>query len=129
MYWAITLPPQQQLALQHFVKQFMPIPKGWDIYCEHITLAHKASLPDKEWLDIHRILTNFAGTKVAFKITGIAKNDNVLAVRVSIGTTNKHSHITIAVKEGHKPVESNELEDWQEIWSDTFEGYVTFRPK
>ena len=52
-------------------------------------------------------------------------NDNVMALQVTTMTANETSHITIATRDGHKPVESNEIKNWYGLYcAEEFEGYL-----
>lgn len=93
------------------------------MYCDHITLIHSSH---KDWVTASKLLCNFSGYKVQFSLINIGYNDNVIAFRVSTLTANEHSHITIACRDEHKPVESNEITKWERLYcAETFEGTLT----
>lgn len=114
MYWAIELSGETRNRILNLISLVVSNPLEWTIYCDHITVAHPKQLTFG-WEKIDNILSNFEGHSVCFKITGLAQNENVIAIGVSVKTLNEHSHITIACAPGHKPAESNNLENWTPI--------------
>ena len=117
MYWALQLTKETSIKIQRLVALATDIPKDWTVYCDHITVAHSKQLHSEAWEMIDNVLSNFEGHSVPFRITGLAENENVIAVKVSAKTLNKHSHITIACAQGHFPVESNDLKNWTPVLS------------
>jgi len=117
MYWAIKFSEETKNKILKLLENCqIEIPSDWKVYCDHITLVHQASVDQKTWEMVDTILHNFENDMAYFRITGFARNAKVMAVSVSAGTLNKVSHITIAVAPGHKPVESNDLENWEKVW-------------
>ena len=107
MYYGIFLEPVVKDILIKRYKSL--IPADWTVYADHITLVHKV---DKNYDVLAKMLDNFIWQKMAFNIIGFGISENAVALLVDINTQNKHSHITLAVKPGHKPVESNLIENW-----------------
>lgn len=114
MYWAIELSGETKNRILRLVALAVRIPEEWITHCDHITVAHSKQLA-LTWEEIDNILSNFEGHSVCFKITSLAQNESVIAIGVSVKILNEHSHITIACAPGHKPVESNNLENWTPI--------------
>ena len=84
------------------------VPKDWRIYCDHCTLIHHSC----ENQTIVPFLDAFLGTRVRFFIVAIGKSENAIAYKVSLPSMNETAHITVAVAPGHKPVESNDIKNW-----------------
>lgn len=82
--------------------------EGWKIYCDHCTILHKTH----ENQDIRKYLDLICGHPIKFYITGVGVSDNAIAALVDLPSENKVSHVTLAVAPGHKPMESNDIEDW-----------------
>lgn len=85
------------------------VPRSWNEKNHHMTL-HMGPLRDGD-PDL--------GTRVAMRVDAIGEKDGrALAVRVADSTVqsdNKVPHITLAVNNGGKPVESNEITNWVDI--------------
>lgn len=86
----------------------LPYLEGWRIYADHCTLLHRTHKNQyiKKYLDMA------LKRPIQFNVIGFGVSENVIAVMVDLPSENETSHITLAVKEGHKPVESNDIEDW-----------------
>jgi hypothetical protein len=86
---------------------------GWEEIAHHCTINMGKLEPE---------FVPFIGNKYELKITGIGINERVIAVRISknsqagLISKNKCPHITIAVNRaaGAKPVESNNIENWED---------------
>lgn len=123
MYYAIKFSEEIKNRLLKVFNEFFGLDDNWEIYCDHITLIHSAS---KDWFIASKLLLNFCGHKVQFRLTSVGYNNNVIAFGVSTLTVNEHSHITMACKKGHKPVESNKITKWEKLYCvETFEGTLT----
>lgn len=79
---------------------------GWVIHSHHMTICLG---PSRE--------TSIINREVELRVVSIGETDGVLAVGVesSILTKNEVPHITLATKEGVKPVDSNKITDWKPI--------------
>lgn len=89
------------------------IPDDWKIIAHHVTIAFGQEIPEK-----FSKLKNNVGAKIGFMAEKVAMNDKVIAVGVSgVESLNDVPHITIAVnvKEGGKPVMSNDLTNWKPL--------------
>lgn len=123
MYYAIKFSQEMKNRLMKVYNAFFDLDDDWEMYCDHITLIHSTS---KDWYTASKLLYNFSGHKVQFRLTSVGYNDNVIAFGVDTMTANEHSHITMACKKGHKPFESNEISNWERLyWAKTFEGTLT----
>ena len=123
MYFAIKFSQETKNRLLKVFNTFFDLNDSWKVYCDHITLIHSSH---KEWETASKLLYNFSGHSVQFNIISIGYNDNVMAFEVNLLTTNEYSHITIACKNGHKPVESNEISKWEKLYcAENFSGFLT----
>ena len=123
MYYALKFSQETKNRLLKVFNTFFDIDDDWKVYCDHITLIHSSH---KEWYTASKLLYNFKGHSVQFSLTRVGYNDNVIAFEVDILTANEHSHITIACKNGHKPVESNQISRWERLYcAEQFSGILT----
>jgi len=119
-YTAIVLTEDsREKLLQHLEGK---IPDGWKIIAHHLTI-HMG--PPKEYMK------KWLGSFVSMTVDELAKNDKVMAVKVSLWEPTpvperRTPHITIAVnsKEGGKPVMSRKLQDWEKIEPIILRGQV-----
>lgn len=89
----------------------VPVPEGWTAVAHHMTIDHPARKGFRE------LGEDEEGRGDTLRVTHVARDDRVLAVRVSpsrFASRNDTAHITIATNPaaGGKPVHSNELTDW-----------------
>ena len=127
MYWALKLTTDTKDKLILMLPEKVIIPANWTRHLDHITLIHSKNVTREVWDAAFLILDNFICPKSEFRITGYAKNDSVIALRVDTRSMNHQSHITVATAPGHKPVESNDIKDdeWVEVWCpEKFVGYL-----
>ena len=98
------------------------IPDGWKKYCDHCTLIHH-SCKDQT---IVPFLDLFIGNFVSFRVIAIGRSEYAIAYMVDLPSMNKTAHITVAVAPGHKPVESNDIVDWnyRDIPDKIFYGHL-----
>ena len=127
MYYALKFSQETKNRLLKVFNTFFDLDDNWKIYCDHITLIHSSH---KEWETASKLLYNFIGHSVQFNLISIGYNDNVIAnviaFEVNILTANEHSHITMACKNGHKPVESNQINKWEKLYcAEEFSGILT----
>jgi hypothetical protein len=93
----------------------------WKKFAHHMTIAFGRGL---ECLG----LEEDEGKLVELKVTHAGHNDMVCAIRVEgYPTTNKTPHITLGVnvKDGGKPIMSNQIEKWNKIEPFILTGIVT----
>lgn len=96
------------------------IPNTWPLYADHMTIVYNDGSEEKN--EHANKLYRMLGWEEELRITSIGVSDKAIAFGVSnYKTQNEHSHITIAVAPGSKPVKSNEIKEWLPI--DSF--YVT----
>lgn len=109
MYYAVKLDEETRQRILERAKLLCPIPDGWKIYCDHITMCHSSH---KDWPKWDKVLHRHLGTEMVFRITGYGKSDYAIALSVDLYTANLVSHITIACAPGAKPVQSNGIKNW-----------------
>ena len=91
------------------------IPDEWEVYTHHMTINYGKGLPDNLKDDLGKIKE--------IRALAIGKSDKAMAVKVEgYHSDNDIPHITIAVnvKEGGKPVMSNDITKWKPL-----ENYIT----
>ena len=125
MYYSINFTPETQAKLWRVYNTFfVELGKEWDKYMDHITIIHSSN---PAWETAAKILSNFEHKECNFRLIGIGYSDNAVAFRVNTNTANEVSHITIAVRVGHKPVESNQITKWEKLYcNEEFSGTITF---
>lgn len=125
MYWAIQLSQEMKNKVMKVFYKFFEFPMDWTPHCDHITIIHSSH---KDWATASQLLLNFEGQPVKFTINGVGISLSAMALRVSTYTANKVSHITIATAPGVKPVESNNIENWEKLYcTEEFEGRLTLK--
>ena len=115
MYYALELSKEMQTRVMNVFRRFFEIPEEWKVYCDHITLIHSSH---KDWKTASKLLRNFIGTNVQFAILRVGISYCAMAFEVDTLSVNEHSHITICVAPDHKPVESNNITDWEKLYCD-----------
>ena len=103
-FYGVFLEEKDQMLL----RECTDIPEGWTIHCNHCTLIHRTCKDQT----IVPFLDLFLGRTVCFHTVAIGRSENVIAYAVDLPSMNKTAHITVAVAPGHKPVESNEITEW-----------------
>lgn len=90
------------------------IPDDWKIYCDHVTLVFNDGTPKaQEAADFYE--NYMLNQYVSMNITHIGITNKSIAFQVDYETENKHSHITVAVAQDAKPVNSNDIENWYKL--------------
>lgn len=85
----------------------------WKKYCDHVTIVYNDGNPEKQ--ELANSLDLLLGAQESMYVTHLGVSDKAVAFKVDYVTTNKISHITVAVAPGAKPVESNYITNWEEI--------------
>lgn len=119
MYSAVVLDERSQLKLAAWAEKNVKVnsvrlpvlvqQNGWKMYCHHMTIQFPGT-PE--------YVKNDVGENQTIEVTHIGISDKVVAVRVvGYPSTNKIPHITVAVnvKEGGKPMMSNQITDWTAV--------------
>jgi hypothetical protein len=122
MYSAVVLDEKSQLKLSAWAEKNVKVrgvrlpilvrDNGWKMYCHHMTIKFSGT-PD--------FVKPYLNTDQTLEVTHVGIGDKVVAVRVAgFPSNNKIPHITVAVnvRDGGKPVMSNEIKDWTTIPKD-----------
>lgn len=87
------------------------------VYLDHCTLLHKSQIQDNPELYTH--LEIKIGEEIPIMITSIGMSDKAFAFKVLVPifgmSANMIPHITIATYKGGKPVDSNDIPEWEPI--------------
>ena len=87
------------------------------IYLDHCTLLHRSQLHGNS--ELYSYLKASIGKEFPIKLIAIGVIDTALAFKVLLPESgicaNKTPHITIATYRGGKPVDSNNITDWELI--------------
>lgn len=93
------------------IRRVIGIPEGWVEYNDHITIKFRPSVDSEEgeWMRQN------VGRKFPIIVRTVGQNEKALALGVEckIPYNGEHMHVTIACAEGVKPVESNNIENWE----------------
>lgn len=119
MYSAVVLDEKSQLKLQSWAEKNIKVnhirlpilvrDNGWKMICHHMTVKFPGT-PE--------YLKRYLNTNQSLDVTHVGVSDKVVAVRVvGFPSDNKIPHITVAVnvREGGKPVMSNQITDWTPV--------------
>ena len=109
MYYAVKFDESTRNRLLERANLLCPIPDGWKIYCDHITICHSSN---KDWDKWNGFLKKHLGTEFIFRIMGYGKSEDAYALEVDLFSANPVSHITIACAPNARPVQSNDIKDW-----------------
>lgn len=116
MYTAAVLTSQARQSLLEAVK----LPSDWKTICHHMTInmGDSSKGPAKGLL----------GKSVKMTVVAVAKNDKVIAAKVEtqVPSVNTVKHVTLAVdvKNGGKPVMSNQLTEWVSVEPFDIDGTI-----
>lgn len=126
MYFALELSKETQSKIWAVFNTFFTVPDRWNMYCNHITLIHSSH---EDWITASKLLINFIGHELDFSIKRVGISDTVLAFEVDVKSVNEHSHITMCVAPDHKPVEANDIKNWERLYcAETFCGTLKLKP-
>jgi len=98
------------------------IPQGWKKYFDHMTIVFNDGTTKAA--EVKSIVDKIVNREVRLKVVSSGISDKAYAVHVElpggIPCTNKISHITLATSPIGKPVDSNYIEDWIDIYEDIY---------
>jgi hypothetical protein len=104
------------------LKSKFPIPQGWNKYFDHMTIVFNDGTPKAA--EVKSIVDKMINREVRLKVVSSGISDKAYAVHVElqagIPCANKISHITLATSPTGKPVDSNYIEDWIDIYEDIY---------
>lgn len=127
-YFGIFLDEQSKLDLKETFGAM--IPGDWKLYMDHVTIFYGNPLGKRD--DIVDYLAWHLGTTTEIHISTFGASDDAMAVGVygSFPCNNAKPHITLAVPQGGKPVNSNKIKSWAELKVDfTLKGIVDTFPR
>lgn len=114
VYYGVFFSQQMKNFLIDRAKDIVDIPEDWKLYGDHMTIVYNDGIEEKE--EKANALDKYLGKYQQLRITSIGISDEAIAFAVgNYATQNEHSHITIAVAPGSKPVKSNEIKEWTPI--------------
>lgn len=114
VYYGVFFSTDTKRFLIERAKDIVDIPEDWKLYGDHMTIIFNDGNEEKN--NQAMAIDNILGRKQNLKITSIGISEEAIAFGVSnYETQNEHSHITIAVAPGSKPVKSNEIKNWTPI--------------
>ena len=94
--------------------ELIDIQENWTLYGDHMTIVFNDGSERKQ--EVANALDNVLGYEQQLRIISIGISDETIAFEVNnYETQNEHSHITIAVAPGSKPVKSNNITEWLKI--------------
>lgn len=114
IYYGVFFAEPTKNFLINKAKEFTDIPEKWNLYADHMTIVFNDGNDGKN--EIAAALDNVLGMYQQLCVTSIGISDEAIAFEVNnYKTQNEHSHITIAIAPGSKPVKSNNITDWLPI--------------
>ena len=115
IYYGVFFSDNTKRAILDYVKKWFnetgrEFPADWTEYADHMTLVFNNGKPeDQKFADG---VEPFLGMSTSLRVISIGISDRAIAMGVDYITNNEHSHVTVAVCPGGKPVESNYIENW-----------------
>ena len=104
------------------LKNKFTIPQGWNKYFDHMTIVFNDGTTKAA--EVKSIVDKMVNREVRLKVVSSGISDKAYAVHVElpagIPCANKISHITLATSPTGKPVDSNYIEDWIDIYEDIY---------
>lgn len=114
IYYGVFFSQQTKNFLIERARDIVDIPEDWKLYGDHMTIVYNDGIEGKE--EKANALDKYLGKNQQLRITSIGISDEAIAFAIgNYATQNEHSHITIAVAPGSKPVKSNEIKEWTPI--------------
>jgi len=108
IYSAVVLDEDSKNNLLSYVSQYVDIPFDWKGLGEHMTIAFKQELPPHLKKDLDEV--------VSLTVKSIGISDDAIAVEVEGYPSQKEiPHITVAIPPEGRPVNSNNIKDWQPV--------------
>ena len=108
IYSAVVLDEDSKNNLLSYVSQYVDIPFDWKGLGDHMTIAFKQELPPHLKKDLDEV--------VSLTVKSIGVSDDAIAVEVGGYPSQKEiPHITVAIPPEGRPVNSNNIKDWQPV--------------
>jgi len=90
------------------------VPFNWTGYCDHMTIVYNNKSKEREVFA--NTLNGQIGQEYSLHIGSIGVSDRAIAFGVdNFETQNRQAHITAFVAPGARPVESNDITNWQPL--------------
>ena len=126
LYYGVFFNEATRTGLINKAKTLADIPEDWTLYGDHMTIIYNDGKFDADKELTAMELDNEILSSKYLKINSIGISNEAIAFGVSnYETQNEHSHITIAVAPGSKPVRSNNITEWYPI--DSFHVYGSIK--
>lgn len=111
-------------ALLNRARKYVSIPENWRYYCHHMTIVYNNGTEEAQAMA--EKYEPFVNSTVKLKVDKIGISDRAIAFGVStdLDIVNKLPHITVAVASDAKPVESNYITNWEDIFPFYIEGTI-----
>ena len=109
IFWAAYLYPESHGKLIQALGG--EIPQDWKIFAHHMTIAFGKPKSD----ETREYIQNNLGKDVELTAIELGRSDTVMAVKIrsDVPSDNKITHVTVAVSPQGKPVQSNDITNWE----------------
>lgn len=113
IYFGVFLDNESKNILYNHVKEY--IPQDWKIFCHHMTIAFNNKTERAQ--ELYNNYSKYFGQEIKLEITHIGISNDAIAVKVNYmnDIQNKIPHITVAIPQNGKPVNSNYIENWKPL--------------
>lgn len=123
IYYGVFFSQATKEQLIQKAKELTEIPDNWTLYADHMTIVFNDGTEGKELAA--NGLEIMLNEIVQLSVSSIGISEEAIAFGVdNYQTQNEHSHITIAVAPGSKPVRSNNITEWLPIDSFNVTGKI-----
>lgn len=123
LYYGVFFNEATKTGLINKAKTLADIPEDWTLYGDHMTIVFNDGTEGKELAA--NGLEIMLNEIVQLSVSSIGISEEAIAFGVdNYQTQNEHSHITIAVAPGSKPVRSNNITEWLPIDSFNVTGKI-----
>lgn len=113
IYFGIFIDKQSKQDILNLLQENnVPIPKDWKLINHHMTIAFNNK--SDEAIQLFNLYADKFNSTESLTIDAIGISDDAIAVRVQYNEpiANKIPHITVAIPQNGKPVNSNYIKDW-----------------
>lgn len=113
-YYGVFFAEKTRNFLIKKAKELVDVSENWTLYADHMTIVYNDGSESNEI--VANGLERFLNDTQQLRISSIGVSDEAIAFGIdNYKTQNVHSHITIAVAPGSKPVKSNNIKEWMPI--------------
>ena len=118
IYTGLFLDEESKARLLKVFEEY--IPDGWTTYAHHVTVSFNNDVTKQDEI-FNDFKEKYRGKNLIASVVSVGTSDRAVAVMVSnIITDNKRAHITLATAPDAKPVESNDIVNWEPIFNPIF---------